>query len=179
MKAKIPHQSYSTEISGSNTNTINICDTQLNLNDYYSINSISTKTQDKMSQNDFMVLPTKYDDNHYYFAQESINFIKFCRNSSDKRIDILSDGDIQVRSLHSFDIWLPVIWIATNMLLPFAINLVSNYIYDKLKGREEDDEAQVEVTFIIKRKKEEKSLHYKGDAKAFKETFDKIDLNNL
>ncbi len=65
------------------------------------------------------------------------------------------------------------------MLLPFAINLVSNYIYDKLKGREEDDEAQVEVTFIIKRKKEEKSLHDKGDAKAIKETFEKIDLNNL
>lgn len=178
MKAKTPYQSYSTEIIGANTNTITISNTQLNLNDYYSINSISTKTQDKMSQNDFMVLPTKYDDKHYYFAQESISFIKFCRSSSDKRIDILSDGDIQVRSLHSFDIWLPVIWVATNVLLPLAVSLVSNYIYDKLKGREEE-EAQVEVTFIVKRKNDEKCLHYKGDAKTFKETFEKIDLNNL
>ena len=125
-----------------------------------------------------MVLPTKYDDNHFYFAQESINFIKFCRNSSDKRIDILSDGDIQVRSLHSFDIWLPVIWVATSVLLPLAINLVSNYIYDKLKGREEEA-SQVDVTFIVKREEEEKCLHYKGDAKTFKDKFDKIDLNNL
>ena len=131
-----------------------------------------------MNQNDFMVLPTKYDDNHFYFAQESINFIKFCRNSSDKRIDILSDGDIQVRSLHSFDIWLPVIWVATSVLLPLAINLVSNYIYDKLKGREEEA-SQVDVTFIVKREEEEKCLHYKGDAKTFKDKFDKIDLNNL
>ena len=131
-----------------------------------------------MNQNDFMVLPTKYDDNHFYFAQESINFIKFCRNSSDKRIDILSDGDIQVRSLHSFDIWLPVIWVATSVLLPLAINLVSNYIYDKLKGREEEA-SQVDVTFIVKREEEGKCLHYKGDAKTFKDKFDKIDLNNL
>lgn len=179
MKAMISNQKYTTELSGENANPITISDIQLNLKEYYSFNLISPETQNKMNQNDFMVLPTKYDDKHYYFAQESINFIKFCRNSSDKRIDILSDGDIQVRSLHSFDIWLPVIWVATNVLLPFAVNLVSNYIYDKLKGREEDDEAQVEVTFIVKRKKEEKRLHYKGDAKTFKEAFDKIDLNNL
>lgn len=178
MKAMIPNQSYTTELLGENTNTITIGDSQLNLKDYYSINSISPETQEKMNQNDFMVLPTKYDDNHFYFAQESINFIKFCRNSSDKRIDILSDGDIQVRSLHSFDIWLPVIWVATSVLLPLAINLVSNYIYDKLKGREEEA-SQVDVTFIVKREEEEKCLHYKGDAKTFKDKFDKIDLNNL
>ena len=157
MKAMIPNQSYTTELLGENTNTITIGDSQLNLKDYYSINSISP---------------------HFYFAQESINFIKFCRNSSDKRIDILSDGDIQVRSLHSFDIWLPVIWVATSVLLPLAINLVSNYIYDKLKGREEEA-SQVDVTFIVKREEEEKCLHYKGDAKTFKDKFDKIDLNNL
>ena len=178
MKAMIPNQSYTTELLGENTNTITIGDSQLNLKDYYSINSISPETQEKMNQNDFMVLPTKYDDNHFYFAQESINFIKFCRNSSDKRIDILSDGDIQVRSLHSFDIWLPVIWVATSVLLPLAINLVSNYIYDKLKGREEEA-SQVDVTFIVKREEEEKCLHYKGDAETFKDKFDKIDLNNL
>lgn len=79
MKAMIPNQSYTTELLGENTNTITIGDSQLNLKDYYSINSISPETQEKMNQNDFMVLPTKYDDNHFYFAQESISFIKFCR----------------------------------------------------------------------------------------------------
>ena len=177
MKAMISNQSYTTVSSGENANAITVSDIQLNLKDYYSTNSISPKTQDKMNENDFVILPSKYDDS-YYFAQESINFIKFCRNSSDKRIDVLSDGDIQVRSLHSFDIWLPVIWVAKNVLLPFVISLVSNYIYDKLKGREEE-EAQVEVTFIVKGKNNEKSLHYKGDAKTFKETFNKIDINNL
>ena len=177
MKATTQSQSHTTELKGKKQNTIIVSDTQLNLEEYYSINSISTETQDKMNCNDFVVLPIKYDD-HYYFAQESISFIKFCRKTSDNRIDILSDGDIQVRSLHSFDIWLPVIWVATSVLLPIVVNLVSNYIFEKLKGREEEA-AEVEVTFIVKRDEEEKRLYYKGDAKAFKDTFDKIDLNKF
>lgn len=83
-----------------------------------------------------------------------------------------------MRSLHSFDIWMPVIWVASNILLPFAINMVCNYIAEKRKGREKE-ETQVDVTFIVKSKGKEKSLHYKGDAVAFKESFEKIDLNDM
>jgi antitoxin component of RelBE/YafQ-DinJ toxin-antitoxin module len=34
-----------------------------------------------------------------------------------------SDEDITVLSLYSFDIWLPIIFIAQSVLLPFAINI--------------------------------------------------------
>lgn len=53
-----------------------------------------------------------------------------------------------------------------------------NYIAEKRKGREKE-ETQVDVTFIVKSKGKEKSLHYKGDAVAFKESFEKIDLNDM
>ncbi len=33
--------------------------------------------------------------------------------------------------------------------------------------------------FILKSGDTEKSIHYSGDAKTFKETFEKIDLNNM
>ena len=56
--------------------------------------------------------------------------------------------------------------------------MVSSYVYDKLKGREKED-AQVDVTFIVKRDHEEKTIHYSGDARTFKESFEKIDLNNM
>ena len=109
-------------------------------------------------------MPSEYKENEYYFAQESISFVKFCRQNNPKNsIDLLADSDIQIRSLHSFDIWMPVIWVAGNILLPIAINLVSDYIKDKLKGREKED-AKVDVTFIVKREDEEKTLHYSGDA---------------
>ena len=53
-----------------------------------------------------------------------------------------------------------------------------NEISDKLKGREKE-EANVDVTMIVKRKNEEKTIHYHGDAKTFKESFEKIDLNKM
>lgn len=63
-----------------------------------------------------------------FFSQETINFLKFCRqNDSEHNYDILVDGDIKVRSLHSFDIWLPIIWIANSILLPMVINMVITY----------------------------------------------------
>ena len=63
-------------------------------------------------------------------------------------------------------------------MLPFGINMVSNYIYDKMKGREKED-VNVDVTFLVKRDNEEKYIHYSGDAKTFKESFEKIDLNKM
>lgn len=146
---------------------------------YFETDKISHQTQSKLLNTDIIAVPSLYADNEYYFAQETIDFIKFCRATDLKNsIDILADGDIKVRSLHSFDIWLPVIFVASNVFLPLIINLVSNYIWEKIKGREHE-EAKVNVTFIVKHGDEQKELHYHGDAKIFKEAFDKIDINNM
>ena len=123
--------------------------------DAYPVNEIAEYVQD-VSQGDIDVLVEEYYNKY----------------------DILSDGDITVRSLHSFDIWMPIIFIAQSVLLPFAINMVSNYIWEKMKGRETEN-AEVDMTFIVKNGKKEKSIHYKGDAKTFKESFEKIDLNKM
>ena len=96
------------------------------------------------------------------------------------RIGILDNEDVMVRSLHSADIWLPVIWISENIILPFVIGLITSYIYDKIKGRGKEP-TTVDVTIQINDKKKgiNKSIHYSGDAKTFKEAFDKIDINKL
>lgn len=160
-------------------NDIKILKSTTDFNMYFAANSISEETQKKLTSTDFLVVPSKHKEKEYYFAQESISFVKFCRQNNIKNsIDLLADSDIQIRSLHSFDIWMPIIWIAEFVLLPIAINLVSDYIKDKIKGREKE-EAKVDVTFIVKRKNEEKTIHYSGDAKTFKESFEKIDLNKM
>ena len=161
------------------SNPISILNSSTNFENYFSINSISKDSQSKLATTDFIIVPTEYKDDEFYFAQESISFIKFCRqNDPNHSYDLLADQDIQVRSLHSFDIWMPIIWVASSVLLPFAINMVSSYVYDKLKGREKED-AKVDVTFIVKRDHEEKTIHYSGDAKTFKESFEKIDINKM
>lgn len=126
-----------------------------------------------------VVLPSLYRKDEYYYAQETVDFVKFVRESNeDINISILSDGDIEVRSLHSFDIFMPVIWIAANVLLPIVINVVSNYISDKMRGRE-SEEATVDVAFVVNRNGENKVLTYHGPAREFMKTFKNIDLNKL
>lgn len=160
-------------------NNLNISNTNTSFENYFITNNISNEVQQKLSEVNFLAVPARYSENEYYFAQETIDFLKFCRqHSSEYNFDILADDNAKIRSLHSFDIWMPIIYIAEMVLLPIAINLVSEYINDKLKGREKED-AQVEMTFIVKRIDEEKTIHYSGDAKTFKKTFEKIDINNM
>lgn len=47
-----------------------------------------------------------------------------------------------------------------------------------MKGREKED-VNIDVSFYVKRDNEEKYIHYSGDAKTFKENFEKIDLNKM
>lgn len=125
------------------------------------------------------MLPSPYNENEYYYAQETIDFIKFCKESDSQfSIDILDNEDIKIRSLHSFDIFMPILWVTAEVLLPIAINLVSNFIYDKMKGREHE-EANVELSFIVERNNEKKMLHYKGPASEFEKEFKAIDLSEL
>ncbi len=171
--------SHETTKGATMKNTFEIQNATADFSDYYSKNSISANTQSKMETIDFLAVPTRYEDQRYYFAQETVDFLKYCRiESPEHTFDILSDETAQIRSLHSFDIWMPVMWVASNVLLPLAVGLISNYIWEKLKGREEEP-AKVDVTLLVKNGAKEKSLHYSGDAKAFKEAFEQIDLNKM
>ncbi len=156
-------------------------ETITNIDEYIDVKKLPQNAKDKVDVSEILVLPRKYSDEEYYYAQETIDFVKFCREHDDKHlIDILDNEDIMVRSLHSSDIWLPVIWISQNILLPLVTGLISSYIYDKIKGRGKET-TTVDVTIQINDKKKgiNKSIHYKGDAKTFKDTFDKIDINKL
>lgn len=152
-----------------------------NIDEYIAVTNLSHNIKDKADISDILVLPKKFTDEKYYYAQETIDFVKFCREQDDKhQIGILDNEDVMVRSLHSADIWLPVIWISESILLPLVIGLITSYIYDKIKGKGKEP-TTVDVTIQINDKKKgiNKSIHYNGDATTFKDTFDKIDINKL
>lgn len=128
---------------------------------------------------DCIVLPSPYNENACYYAQETIDFVKFFQEVNEKiSIALLSNEDVEVRSLHSFDIFMPIIWIAENTLLPIIVGIVSAYIFDKMKGRE-SEEANVDLSFVVERDNETKIIHYKGPAHEFEEKFSQIDLNEM
>lgn len=151
---------------------------EYSLQEYYEKDSLSEECQKKIGTTDILIMPYKYNE-EFYFADETVSFYKFCKSRNVKyNIDILADENVKVRSLHSFDIWMPLIFVATNILLPIAINIVSDYIIQKRKGRE-DEPCDVDITFKVKHGDDFKELRYKGSAEAFKDNFEKIDINNL
>ena len=155
-----------------------VVENNFSFEDYFATKNVSENVKEKLFTSDIVAVPIKRSNNNYYFAQETIDFIKYCRqHDSEHAYDVLAD-DVEVLSLHSFDIWMPVLYIASNYLLPVALGLVSNYIWDKLKGREKEP-ANVDVTFIVEENGTKKTIHYSGDAKTFQEKFEKIDINNL
>lgn len=159
---------------------LRIEDTNDELSNFFELSQQSSLEVEKNVNNvDFIAIPSKYKDGSYYYAKESVNFIKYCRqNDFNHSYKLLDSGDVSELSLHSFDIWMPIIWVSSNVLLPLIVNMAASYIYDRMKGREKED-TQVDITFIVETKGGKKSLHYKGDANAFKESFDKIDLNKM
>ncbi|HBG7072164.1 hypothetical protein ACWJXL_15680 [Clostridioides difficile] len=151
---------------------------EYSLQEYYEKDSLSEECQKKVGTTDILIMPYKYNE-EFYFADETVSFYKFCKSRNvEYNIDILADENVKVRSLHSFDIWMPLIFVATNILLPIAINIVSDYIIQKRKGRE-DEPCDVDITFKVKHGDDFKELRYKGSAEAFKDNFEKIDINNL
>lgn len=155
-------------------------DTNAELLNFLELNQQSSlEINGNVNNADFIAIPSKYKDGSYYYAKESVNFIKYCRkNDLNHSYKLLDSGDVSELSLHSFDIWMPIICVGSDVLLQLVISMAANYIYDRMKGREKED-TQVDMTFIVKTKGKSKSLHYKGDANAFKQTFDKIDLNKM
>lgn len=90
---------------------------EFQVSDFYCINeyveaSNSEILRSKIDNSDIFVVPAKHTDGEYYFAQESVDFVKYCRlNDKDHQFDVLSEGEVKKRTLHSFDIWMGVIYV--------------------------------------------------------------------
>ena len=157
------------------TKDITIERNSIDIYDYCRKNGVCVE---KIEDNEFIAFPKPYGDK-FFFAQETIDFLKFCReNDSMHKYDILANKEVEIRSLHSFDIWMPVIFAVQDVLCPIIVNMISDYIKEKMKGRQKE-EAQVDVTLIVQNDDKNMSLHYKGDAKTFKDSFEKIDFNKI
>lgn len=177
--SKKTHKMLFAHIGEGNMKNVAITLSEYPFDTYFRGYSVSAETQHKLETVDVLILPSPQGQSQYYFSQEAINFVKYCRQSNNVNIDVLADyGAIEVLSLHSFDIWMPIIWIAENILFPVIVGLVTNYVYERMRGKEKE-KCEVKVVFMVKSGENVKELRYEGDAKTFEETFKKIDINKL
>ncbi|WP_195257671.1 hypothetical protein [Bacillus paralicheniformis] len=117
------------------------------------------------------------------FQPDTVAFYKYsiATIGNEAKIELFENkGEEKILALHSFDIWIPLMSIGSSILLPFTINLVSSYVYEKMKGRP-NDEPTVHFNLMVENKEKGKSKHlsYKGSVDGFKESFKKLDVNKL
>ncbi len=55
-------------------------------------------------------------------------------------------GDAERLTLHASDIWLPLIFLAQDVTLPAFINMVTSYLYDRLRGSLPSDRNKVHLS---------------------------------
>ena len=132
----------------------------------------------KLKKADLIVVPSCIEGSACY-AQEAIEFVKYCHEKNPCiDVDLLDDGEVRTRVLNSADIWMPIIWIAKEVLLPIAVSLVASFIFERFKTQR-DEEANLHVDFVVEKDGDKKRLSYSGPAREFQECFENVDLNEL
>lgn len=81
----------------------------------------------------------------------------------------------------SGDYWLPLVFLATDITLTVYLNIVANYLYDKMKGALRSDTARVHLSVVYEDKKAGivKRFNFDGDLGTLEKTIKKFDLNKF
>lgn len=84
-------------------------------------------------------------------------------------------------ALHSNEIWLPLVFLASDTSLSVYLNIVSSFIYDQMKGALKGDKAKVHVNAIYQDEKSGvlKKFTYEGDSDGLYAVLKKINLNKV
>lgn len=114
---------------------------------------------------------------HLVFPELTLEFLNYIRENATGEIisDIaISDDDFQKLELHSASIKIAT-FIVSAIVLPLAINLVSNFLYDEAKKHlREPDDLSAEITIIVQDGDKSKEVSYKGPISGIKSTFESI-----
>lgn len=124
------------------------------------------------------ILPLRYNNKtkESLFSESSIEFYKYTIEQN-KQIEFI-EKEPKLIALHDSSIWMPILFIAESIMLPLVIDLVSNFLCDKL-GKQNKLKTEVNLKIKVKSKEKIKTLEYKGSVDNFEKIFKKIDVNKF
>jgi|694.fasta_scaffold129019_5 hypothetical protein len=130
--------------------------------------------------NDLLMVPEAYGAvERPVLRADAGDFAKWLRASHPEIQVGIQEADRLI--LRSSDFWFPLVFVASNVGLPMYLNLVSNYLYDRLKGSLRNDKPRIHLSAeyqesasgLIKR------FNFEGDVDTFQKVVKKIDLNEF
>lgn len=102
----------------------------------------------------------------YCFSEYAQEVLEYSRDNPDLTMDIAAtDDNYKVIELHSLLLQIGD-FVVTNVVLPIAVGIVTNYVYDKIKRlHREKEDVEVRVTFIaVNADGTSKQISYDGPA---------------
>jgi hypothetical protein len=108
------------------------------------------------------------------FTESMIELNKYFK-ANDLALDIFGGDTELYRSRKNADIYLPALFFSFSVisenphLISVSLNILSNYIYDSLKGTIGKKTTHVEFHIESKEKGKVKKIDYKGDAEGLKD----------
>lgn len=102
----------------------------------------------------------------YCFSEYAQEVLEYSRDNSDLNMDIAAtDDNYKVIELHSLLLQVGI-FVASSIVLPVVVNVVSSFVYDKIKKlHEKKEDVEVRVTFIsVNADGTSKQISYDGPA---------------
>jgi len=117
---------------------------------------------------------------HNVVMRQTYDFAKWLKKSrKDITIDVAeSEG---IKSLRSGDLWIPIVILASDMSVQVFLGLVSNYIYDRIKGALKHDRTDVHIQVYYKENAEGviRKFTYNGSVEGFEKVAKKFNINKF
>ncbi|MCF8567892.1 hypothetical protein LLE49_24525 [Alicyclobacillus tolerans] len=159
--------------------------TDFSLEKFIAEQGFNQETVSRVQTADLIFLPSfrPFEGAPRAFQPDTLNFYKFLRRTNlDLNVELLeNEGEEKTVSLHSYDIWLPVIWVAQEFLLPTIPSLIASYVYDRLRGTFTGETVDIHLNLYIRNEEKgiTKHLDFSGPKEIFEKKFGTIDLNKM
>lgn len=108
------------------------------------------------------------------------HFAKWLR-ANNPELNVVLESKAPRLVLHSGHIWLPLVFLASDITLPIYLNLVASYLYDRMKGGLKGESTRVHfcVEFEDKANGRIKRFTFDGDAGALENVIKPFDVNGF
>lgn len=138
-------------------------------------------TYKKSNPTGLVMLPEQYGESkQLVLKSDAGDFAKWLKTNA-STIKVKVGKADQRLVLRSGDYWLPLVFLASDVALPIYLNLVANYLYEKMKGALKGETACVHLSAVYEDKTTGvvKRFNFEGDAEALQKAIKRFDLNQF
>jgi hypothetical protein len=158
--------------------SIEIAECNFDIDEIIQTSGLTQDTKDNLSKSTLILLPASFPSSTQRgnFASETPNLLKYIRiKHPEIQVALFENsGEERIQVLQAADIILPIILIyetAKSASFQILLNMLSSYLYDKLRGDPNYDGARVKTEIIFKKSRKGKSIRikYEGPVSGLKE----------